>query len=293
MKEKIGFEKLTLKEALILPIGMLVVSAAIYYLMMPSGLVIGTMSGLVLVISNFVPLSVSTLTFILNMILLVLGYLCIGKDFGGKTVITSLLLPAYLWIFERVTPEVRPLTDDLLVNALCFILMISIGQAMLFNINASSGGLDIVAKIMNKYLHTDIGQSLSISGLLIACTSIFVYDTDILIVSLLCTYFGGVVLDHFIDGSRIRKRVSIISPNYKVIQDFVVQKLNRGVTLYEAKGGWDNSEKIIMVTILQKNEYAQLLSYINHVDPAAFVTVETVGEVIGKWNPHTHNPKWD
>ena len=281
MKEKISF-----KECIILAIGMLFVSIAVYYIMMPSGFVVGTTSGLILVLSHFIPLSVSTLTLIMNIILLILGFVFIGKDFGGKTVITSLLLPFYLRIFEIITPIVPELTDDLFVNVICFILVLSIGQTMLFNINASSGGLDIVAKLMNKYLHTDLGQSLSISGFVVATTSILVYDKKVLVVSLLGTYLGGIVLDHFIDGTHIRKKLSIISPKYSEIQEYVVKKLNRGVTLYNARGGWDNAEHITLVTILQKNEYAQVLAFVNQIDPNAFVTVATVGEVIGQWNPH-------
>ena len=281
MKEKISF-----KECIILAIGMLFVSIAVYFIMMPSGFVVGTTSGLILVLSHFIPLSVSTLTLIMNIILLILGFVFIGKDFGGKTVITSLLLPFYLRIFEIISPIVPELTDDLFVNVICFVLVLSIGQTMLFNINASSGGLDIVAKLMNKYLHTDLGQSLSISGFVVSTTSILVYDKKVLVVSLLGTYLGGIVLDHFIDGTHIRKKLSIISPKYPEIQEYVVKKLNRGVTLYNARGGWDNAEHITLVTILQKNEYAQVLAFVNQIDPNAFVTVATVGEVIGQWNPH-------
>lgn len=249
MKEKISF-----KEFMVLLVGMFFASAAIYFIMMPSKFVVGSLSGLVLVLANFIPLKVSTITFILNAILLVLGFVLIGKDFGAKTIITSLLLPAYLAIFEVVAPQPPELTNNVVVNLLCFILCLSFGQTLLFNINASSGGLDIVAKILNKYLHFEIGRSLMIAGFVIAATSIFVYDRNTLIISLLGTYIDGVVLDQFLDGSHIRKKVSIISPEYMQIRDFIVEKLNRGVTLYNALGGWDNSEKIELVTILQNNE---------------------------------------
>lgn len=288
IKEKSGL-KCTFKEFAILAIGMLFVAVSVYYIMMPSGFVVGTISGLVLVVSHFIPLSISTLTLIMNVFLLILGFIFIGKDFGGKTVITSLLMPFYLRIFEIITPSVPELTDDPLVNVICFVLVLSIGQAMLFNINASSGGLDIVAKLLNKYLHTDLGESLSISGFVVAATSILVYDKKTLVLSLLGTYLGGIVLDHFIDGTHIRKKISIISPCYPEIQEYIVKKLNRGATLYQARGGWDNSERVTLVTILQKNEYAQLLAYVNQLDPHAFVTVATVGEVIGQWNPHIRN----
>ena len=166
----------------------------------------------------------------------------------------------------------------------CYVLVISFGQALLFNANASSGGLDIVAKLLNKYMHVEIGKGLSIAGFVTAATSILVYDRKTLVISLLGTYLSGMVLDNFIDGFHIRKRVCILSERHQEIQEFIVQELHRGATLYPAYGGLDNKEKIEVVTILEKNEYAKLLNYIHEEDPTAFLTVSTVGEVIGEWN---------
>lgn len=284
MKKKINW-----KEYVTLTFGMLFVSAAVYYLMLPSKFVVGSISGLVMVLTNFIPLSMSTLTLIMNVALLVVGFVFIGKDFGVKTVITSLLLPVYLRIFETVTPDVPPLTDEMLINVICYVLVISFGQALLFNANASSGGLDIVAKLLNKYIHVEIGKGLSIAGFVTAASSILVYDRKTLVVSLLGTYLSGIVLDNFIDGFHIRKRVCILSGKYREVQEFIVQDLHRGATLYPAYGGLDNKEKTEVVTILEKNEYAKLLNYIHKEDPSAFVTVSTVGEVIGEWNEHKRN----
>ena len=270
---------------------MLLVAAAVYYIMMPSQFVVGSLSGFVLVLANFVPLKISTLTLILNLLLLVLGFVFIGREFGGKTVIASILLPLYLRIFEVVTPTVPELTSDLFVNVICFCLVLSMGQTMLFNINASSGGLDIVAKLLNKYFHIELGRALMVGGFVIAASSVLVYDRETLVMSLLGTYLGGIVVDFFIDGTHIRKKISIISPKYEEIQMFIVQQLGRGATLYQALGGWNHDERIELVTILQTNEYAKLLEYVSKVDPAAFVTVSTVGEVIGRWNPHRRGLK--
>lgn len=284
MKKKINW-----KEYVTLTFGMLFVSAAVYYLMLPSKFVVGSISGLVMVLTNFIPLSMSTLTLIMNVALLVVGFVFIGKDFGVKTVITSLLLPVYLRIFETVTPDVPPLTDEMLINVICYVLVVSFGQALLFNANASSGGLDIVAKLLNKYIHVEIGKGLSIAGFVTAASSILVYDRKTLVVSLLGTYLSGIMLDNFIDGFHIRKRVCILSGQYREVQEFIVQDLHRGATLYPAYGGLDNKEKTEVVTILEKNEYAKLLNYIHKEDPSAFVTVSTVGEVIGEWNEHKRN----
>ena len=278
--------KINIKELFMLVFSMFFVSAAVYYIMMPSQFVIGSVSGFLMVVSHFVPLKLSTLTLIANLLLLVIGYIFIGKEFGGKTIITSILLPVYLKIFEIITPNVAPLTSDVLVNVLCYIFVLGFGQALLFNINASSGGLDIVAKLLNKYIHVEIGKALIIVGFVTAATSILVYDKETLVISLLGTYLSGVVVDNFIDGFHMRKKVCILSDHYTDIQEFIVKKLNRGATLYKAYGGWDHQERMELVTILQKNEYASLLEYIHTVDPKAFITVATVGSVIGKWNPH-------
>ena len=181
MKEK-NKAKNILKEYATITVGMFIVSASVYYLMMPNSFVVGSISGLVMVLANFIPLKVSTMTMILNVALLIIGIVFVGKEFGGKTVITSLMLPVYLRIFETVTPDVPPLTDDMFINMLCHILVISIGQAILFNVNASSGGLDVVAKVLNKYLHFEIGKSLTIAGFVTAATSILVYDRKTLVV---------------------------------------------------------------------------------------------------------------
>lgn len=276
--------RISLQEWITMTIAMFLMSAAIYYEMMPNNLVFGSLSGLVLIIVNFIPLKVSVMTLILNIILLVLGYFLIGKDFGLKTVITSLMLPVYLWIFEMVTPDVPSLSGNLVIDIVCFMIIISLGQAMLFNINASSGGLDIIIKILNKYLGLKVGTGLTIAGFLIALLSILVYDRQTTIISIVGTYIYGLVLDHFCDGFQTRKRVCVVSEKYQEIQRYIVCELNRGATLYHAYGGRNLTMHMEVQTILEKNEYGKLLEYVRKEDPAAFVTVSTVNEVIGAWN---------
>lgn len=276
--------KLNVKEFLMMAAGMFLISAAVYYIMMPANLVMGSLSGLVLVLVNFIPLKVSALTFILNIILLICGYVFIGKEFGSKTVITSLLLPMYLRIFEIVTPDVKSLSGNIVIDMACFMVVISVGQAILFNMNASSGGLDIVAKLLNKYLGFKIGESLTIAGFIIACTSIFVYDKETMVISLIGTYIYGLVLDRYCDGFRVRRKVCILSGKYREIQEYIVKDLHRGATLYQAYGGIGLAEQMEIATILEKSEYGKLLAFIHQTDPSAFVTVSTVNEVIGQWN---------
>lgn len=272
MKAKINF-----KEFLVILVGMFLISVAVYYVMIPDNLVLGSLSGLILVLVNFIPLKISTLTFILNAALLVVGYIFIGKEFGLKTVITSLMLPVYLRVFEIVTPNVESLSGNIVIDLACFMVVISLGQALLFNINASSGGLDVVAKLLNKYLGFKIGESLTIVGFVIAFTSIFVYDRETMIISLIGTYIYGLVLDRYCE-------VCILSSKYTEIQEFIVKELHRGATLYRAYGGMGLAEQMEIATILEKSEYGKLLAFIQRTDPAAFVTVSTVNEVIGAWN---------
>lgn len=273
-----------IKEYVIITLGTLIVSMAVYFFLLPSNVVVGSLSGLVMVLATFIPLKISVMTFILNAVLLVVGFLFIGKEFGAKTVYTSLLMPIFLYVFELIFPNNKSLTNDVVLDTICYILVVSVGLALLFNANASSGGLDIVAKLLNKYLHIEIGKAMTLAGMCTAISSIFVYDTNTLVLSILGTYANGIVLDHFIDGFNRRKRICILTEQYKELQNFIVHELHRGVTLYPAIGGYNNEEKIELVTILTRNEYAEVLNYLHSVDENAFVTVSTVNEVIGQWN---------
>lgn len=273
-----------IKEYGVITLGTLIVSAAVYFFLLPSNVVVGSLSGLVMVLATFIPLKISVMTFILNAVLLVIGFLFIGKEFGAKTVYTSLLMPVFLYVFELVFPNNKSLTDDVLLDTICYLLVVSVGLALLFNANASSGGLDIVAKLLNKYMHIEIGKAMTLAGMCTAISSIFVYDTKTLVLSVLGTYANGIVLDHFIDGFNRRKRICILTEQYKEIQNFIVHELHRGVTLYPAIGGYNNEEKIELITILTRNEYAEVLQYLHSIDEKAFVTVSTVNEVIGQWN---------
>ncbi len=265
-------------------IGTLIVATGVFFFMLPSNVVAGSLTGLVMVLANFIPIKISVLTFILNLGLLVIGFIFIGKEFGGKTVYSSVLLPIFLGIFEFAFPNNQSLTNDVLLDTICYLLVVSVGIALLFRVNASSGGLDIVAKIINKYAHIELGKSMSIAGMITAFSSILVYDKKTLVMSILATYANGIILDNFIDGYNRRKRVCILSSNYEQIQEFITNELKRGVTLYQAVGGYKKEEKTEIVTILTRSEYAALLNYLHSIDQSAFVTVSTVNEVIGEWN---------
>lgn len=277
-------KKKILREYAIITVGVFVVALAVYFFLMPSNVVIGSLAGLIMVIAEFVPLKISVLTFIANAILLAIGFLLVGKEFGGKTVYCSLLMSVYLAIFEVAFPNFTSFTNDQFLDALCYLVVVSVGLALLFNANASSGGLDIVAKLMNKFLHIEMGKAMAISGMVTAATSVLVYDSKSVVLSILGTYANGIVIDSFIDGFNKRRHVCILSKEHEKIQRFIVDELKQGVTLYKAIGGFTNDEKIELVTILDRTSYAKLLQFVHSVDEHAFMTVSTTNEIIGHWN---------
>ncbi|WP_125140356.1 YitT family protein [Clostridium transplantifaecale] len=268
------------KEFAVITFATIIVSSAVFFFLIPSHVSVGSISGLAIVLGNFVPLKISAITFILNIFLLILGFLFIGREFGAKTVYTSFLVPVVLAVLEIMFPDNQSITNDAFLDMLCYIFTVSIGLAMLFNRNASSGGLDIVAKFLNKYMHMDLGKAMSLSGMCVALSSALVYDKKIVVLSILGTYLNGIVLDHFIFGFNIKKRVCIISEHEEEIREFILHHLHSGATIYEAIGAYDGRPRREIITIVDKNEYAMLMTYILKTDKNAFVTVYAVNEVI-------------
>ena len=269
----------TIEEFAIITVGTIIVAVAVFFFMMPSHVSVGSGAALAMVLSNFIPLSVSTITLIMNVGLLIIGFLLIGPEFGIKTVYCAILMPLVVGVFERVLPDFQSITQDPLLDVICYILVVGVGLAILFSKNASSGGLDIVAKIMNKYLRMDLGQAMSMSGMIVALSSALCYDSKTVILSLLGTYFGGMVVDHFIFGMNIKRRVCVISNDLESIVDFVLHELHSGATLNEIIGAYDRTPRMEMVTIVDKNEYKLLMDYVRKVDPKAFVTVYSVSDM--------------
>lgn len=271
--------KKVLKDFTVITFGTILAAAAIYFFMLPSHVAVGSASALAMVLSNFIPLPVSVITLVLNVFLLIMGFLLIGPEFGAKTVYTAILLPLVLGAFELIFPNFQSLTQDPFLDVLCYILLVGMAMALLFSKNASSGGLDIVAKIMNKYLRMDLGRAISISGIVVALTSVLCYDTKTVVLSVLGTYFGGMIVDHFIFGLNIKRRVCVISPKINEISDFVLYELHSGATLNEIVGAYDKTVRKEIITIVDKHEYKRLMDYVRKVDPKAFVTVYSVNEI--------------
>ena len=273
------FSKKNILEFLIITVGVTIVSAAVFFFMLPSHVSVGSGAALAMVLSNFIPLPVSTITLLLNIVLLIIGFLLIGPEFGAKTVYCSILMPLIMGIFEKLFPDFQSITQDPLLDVICYILVVGIGLAILFPRNASSGGLDIVAKLMNKYLRMDLGKAMSVSGIAVALTSALCYDSKTVVLSVLGTYFGGMVVDHFIFDQDIKRRVCVISKKLDSIVNYVLHDLHSGATLNEIIGAYDNTPRREMITIVDKQEYRLLMDFIRKNDPKAFVTVYSVSEM--------------
>lgn len=273
------------RELAILTGAVAIIAAAVYFFLVPSHASVSSISGLGIVLANFVPLPLSAITMILNVVLLVIGFLTCGREFGAKTVYTSILLPAFIGLFERLFPNLGSLTDSQELDVLCYILVVSVGLSILFNRNASSGGLDIVAKIMNKYLHMDLGKAMSLSGMCVALSAALVYDKKTVVLSVLGTYFNGLVLDHFIFDNNIKRRVCIITKKEEELRHFILTDLHSGATVYESYGAYNMEKRREIITIVDKGEYQKLMDFMNREDPRAFITVYTVSDM--RYQPKT------
>lgn len=267
------------RELAILTIAVAIISAAVFFFLVPSQTAVSSISGLAIILSNFVPLTVSEITFVLNVGLLIVGFLICGREFGYKTVYTSVMLPVFLRIFEILLPNNQSLTGDATLDVLAYILVVSVGLSILFNRNASSGGIDIIAKIMNKFLHIELGKAMSIAGMCVALSSAFVYDTKTVVLSVIGTYFNGIVLDYFIFGQNEKKRVCIISKKKEAVREFILHELHSGATIYEAYGAYNMEKRDEIIAIVDKQEYQKLMTFMNANDPDAFMTVYSVSDI--------------
>ena len=278
MKEKLNYKNF-IKEIIILTWAVAIIAAAVYFFLVPSHTSVSSISGLGIVISNFVPLPLSAITMILNVVLLIIGFFTCGREFGAKTVYTSVVLPLFIGLFEKIAPNFGSMTNSQELDVLCYILVVSIGLSILFNRNASSGGLDIVAKIMNKYLNMELGRAMSLSGMCVALSAALVYDKKTVVLSILGTYFNGMVLEHFIFDHNIKRRVCVITNKEEELRRFIIEDLHSGATIYEATGAYKMQKRNEIITIVDKTEYQKLMNFINREDPKAFVTVYNVSNM--------------
>lgn len=286
MKKRLNYKDIA-KETVILTVAVAIIAAAVYFFLVPSHTSVSSISGLGIVLSNFVPLPLSAITMLLNVVLLIIGFFTCGREFGVKTVYTSIMLPLFLGFFELVFPDFGSMTDSQELDVLCYILVVSIGLSILFNRNASSGGLDIVAKIMNKYLHIELGKAMSLSGMCVALSAALAYDKKTVVLSILGTYFNGIILDHFIFDDNKKRRVCIITRKEEELRRFIVEDLHSGATIYEAIGAYNFDKHNEIITIVDKSEYQKLMNFINKEDPRAFITVYNVSDM--RYQPKVWN----
>ena len=274
-----------IKEIFVMTLADAITAIAVFFFLVPSHTSISSISGLGIILTHFIPLPLSVITMALNILLLIIGFIFCGKEFGAKTVYTSVMLPVFLGIFEKIFPDFTSLTGSQDLDAVCYVLVVSIGLSMLFNMNASSGGLDIVAKIMNKYLHVDLGKAMSLSGMCVALSAALVYDKKTVVLSVLGTYFNGLVLDHFIFDHNIKRRVCVITKKEEELRHFILTDLHSGATVYESYGAYNMEKRREIITIVDKGEYQKLMDFMNREDPQAFITVYTVSDM--RYQPKT------
>lgn len=268
-----------LKEYAVITAGTAIIAAAVFFFMLPSHVTVGSASALAMVIGNFLPLPVSAITLVLNVFLLLIGFLLIGREFGAKTVYASVLMPAIMRVFEIIFPDFTSITNEPILDVLGYILVVGSGLALLFSVNASSGGLDIVAKIMNKYLHIELGKAMSLSGMLVALSSAFCFDKATVVLSVIGTFFGGMIVDHFIFGLNLKRRVCIVSPKHDKIVEYILHEIHSGATLYEGIGAYTGEKRMEIIAILDKQEYRMLMEFMKKTDPTAFMTVYSVNDI--------------
>jgi len=284
------------KELIIMTLGMMVAAAAVYYFLVPSKLIIGTISGLSIVISgifqNFfgIELKISAVVLIINAILLVMAWIFIGEEFGAKTVYTALLLGPLMDLWAVILPYeslIEPgqtsVMGDIWFDLCCFVLLLSVSQAILFNINASTGGLDILAKIVNKYLHFDIGASVAVAGACICCTAFAINPFKLVVIGLIGTWINGLVVDYFTASLNKRKRVCIVSEDHDKIRRFIIEKLGRGCSLYDMRGGYSGESRVEIEALLTQDEFSNVLEFIKTESLNSFITASNVSEIYGLW----------
>lgn len=272
-------KKNVLIDLLVIILGTAIIAAAVYCFMLPSNVSVGSVSAFGMVLHNFIPLPVSMITLVMNMVLLVLGFLFVGKEFTARTVIGSILLPLFLGLYEWILPNFQSLTQDQTLDVLCYILVVSVGQSLLFSRNASTGGIEIIGKLLNKYAHMELGKALAASGMVVAISSALCYDTKSVVLAVLGTYFGGVVLDNFIFGMNIKRKVCILSSKSDEIVEYILHELHSGASLYDAVGAYDRTTRREINVIVDRQEYRALMDYLRKVDPKAFITVYSVNEI--------------
>lgn len=276
-------KKFDIKSFSIMSIGVLILAVGLYYFLIPADLAVGGVTGLAMVINYIFPtIPIGLIMIISNVILFGLAFMVLGWAFGGYTIYNSLLLSGIIYIFEMITPMTRPVVDDLLINLIYGILIQGIGMAIIFNQNSSTGGTDIIAKIISKFTNLDIGKSLFLADFLIVLAATLVFGVELGLYALLGILINSAIIDKVIAGFNTKIKVAIISDKEAEINKFITNEIKRGVTLLYGVGGFSNSEKRIINTVVSRREYLIIKNKVKEIDPRAFIWVSFVNEVFGE-----------
>lgn len=275
--------KFDLKRFFLVTLGVLIVSAGLYFFLIPSNLAAGGATGLAIIISYLIPsIPMGIILGVINVILFIIAFIIIGKEFGGYTIYSSLAMSGFIALFEILIPMKQPFTDDLFINLIFGILIAGVGMGIIFNEGASTGGTDILAKIINRYTHVDIGKSLLIADFSITLFAGFVFGARLGMYALLGVVINSVVIDKIIAGFNVKVNMIIISKELNSINKYILDEIGRGTTIYSATGGYSNDDKKIINTIVSRNEYIKIRDFVRVIDKEAFVVVSYVTEVEGE-----------
>ncbi|KXO15467.1 YitT family protein [Prevotella bivia] len=280
-------------ELFIMTFGMFIAALGLHFFLIPSKLIVGSITGLSIVLSKLVGfISIGQMIFGINAILLILSFILIGNEFGAKTVYTALILGPMIDFISNIVPMKDSIFTTYIgtqaipnpwFDLLSFVLILSASQAILFSINASTGGLDILAKIFNKYFHIQLGTAVTIAGGLICCTAFLINPVHLVVIGLIGTWLNGLILNYFMSSMNSKTRVFIISDDYVRIKTFITEHLGKGCTLHEVIGGYSGDRKIQLEVVLDKDDFGKLIDYMGKEQIPSFISSDVVSEVYGQW----------
>lgn len=271
-----------LREYILILIGVFLVAISLEYFFIPNNIAAGGLTGLAIVINHYIPLiSTGPLVFIMDLFLFVIGFIFLGKNFGVKTIVSSFSLAGMMTIIETYFNP-KAITNDLMLAAIFGTFITAIGMAIVFNANASTGGTDTIAKILNKFFHIDIGKSLLAVDFIVTLLGAVTFGINIGLYGLLSVIINGIAIDKVIEGFQVCKEVTVISTKSDEIGKFIMDELERGCTFLKGVGGFSGKDTYILYAVLGRSEFIKLKQYISKIDPKAFITVGEVHEVMGE-----------
>ena len=274
--------KANFKNFLLLTASTLIMAVGIYFFKFANNFTFGGITGFAVLVAKFTPLSASDFSFVANILLLVVGWIILGKSFAAKTAYSTILLSVTLSLFERVYPMSHPLTNEPLLELIFAILLPALGSAILFNIGASSGGTDVIAMVLKKYTSVDIGRGLMISDVLFTLCAFFVFDVKTGLYSLLGLIMRSALIDNFIESLNRSKYFHVVCSDPKPICNCIEKNLVRGATIVNAKGSFTGDNKYIILTVLSPSQAVKLRNFIKENSPGAFLLISNTSEIIGK-----------